>query len=322
MSDDAIHQPDDKLFKSGFSDPAIAAAFLSTQLPKALSEGIDWQRMRLEPGSFVDSHYRHCESDLLFSAPIFGRMGLTYLLFEHQREPDHWIGLKLLRYKVRIWEEVLRKTPRIEKLPVIIPVVLTQNAQRWELSPEFSALVDIPNQEARIFVPDFTFRLIQLAEMPFEAMQGTPGGILILRALKAEQIGGLLEKYLWDEALMGQVPPKIFELVLHYILSGGIDKTTFERKVIGLRNAQIRRNAMTLAEQYHQEGRQEGLLKGREEGLLEGREEGALIGKIQLLQQMLEMEVLDTGLLAALSMRELEARFRELDTSYRNRFKP
>ena len=65
VSEEAIHQPDDKLFKAGFSDPANAAAFLGWEVPPALSEKIACDQLRLEPGSFVDSHYRHTESDLL-----------------------------------------------------------------------------------------------------------------------------------------------------------------------------------------------------------------------------------------------------------------
>ncbi len=67
---DPIHQPHDKLFKAGFSDPANAAAFLRHQLPEALAVRIIWDALTLEPGTFVDSQFRESESDLLFSAPV------------------------------------------------------------------------------------------------------------------------------------------------------------------------------------------------------------------------------------------------------------
>jgi len=69
IPDDPIHHPHDKLFKSAFGDPATAAGFLRWEIPSALSASIDWDHLRLEPGNFVDSHYRQSESDLLFSAP-------------------------------------------------------------------------------------------------------------------------------------------------------------------------------------------------------------------------------------------------------------
>ena len=162
MAEDPTHQPHDSLFKHGFRDPANAAAFLKGQLP-GLASVISWDRLRLENGSFLDSHLRRSESDLLFSAPMSrisslregappgrrGRNCLIYLLFAHQREFDRWIALRLLRYMVRIWEDFRKANPRASKLPVIVPVILAQNAERWEVSPQFASLLDLPGGHPR-----------------------------------------------------------------------------------------------------------------------------------------------------------------------------
>ena len=111
MSEAPIHQPHDKLFKASFSDPVNAAAFLRWEVPPALSGKIAWEQLRVEPGSFVDSHYRHTESDLLFSAKLAGSDSLLYLLFEHQTTPDPALALRLLRYVVRIWEASILPRP-------------------------------------------------------------------------------------------------------------------------------------------------------------------------------------------------------------------
>ena len=44
--EDPVHQPNDKLFKQVFSDPATAAGFLSAYLPEAISKAIDWADAR------------------------------------------------------------------------------------------------------------------------------------------------------------------------------------------------------------------------------------------------------------------------------------
>lgn len=191
MSDEPLHQPHDKLFKGAFGDPSTAAAFLRWEIPTALSASIDWERLRLEPGSFVDSHYRQSESDLLFSAPLGDSDCFIDLLFEHQLAPDPWIGLRLLRYQVRIWETWRKTHPDSARLPVILLVVLAQNAEMWKISPRFAFLLDIPPSHAADlseFIPDFTFRLIQLAGLDFEAIRGTPAGILTLRVMKVERL--------------------------------------------------------------------------------------------------------------------------------------
>jgi hypothetical protein len=208
MPDKTDHQPHDKLFKAGFSDPTTAAAFLQSQLSPELSSAITWNQLALQPGSFIDSHFRHSESDLLFSAPLHGSDCLIHLLFEHQVREDHWIALRLLRYMVRIWESRVKADPS-KKLPVILPIVLAQNAREWKVDPAFTSLLEIPPDLAddlQPFVPNFTFRLIQLAEIPFEAIVGTPAGIMILRTMKAERIGSLLADPVWDEELLSQLP--------------------------------------------------------------------------------------------------------------------
>lgn len=272
MPDEPIHQPHDKLFKAGFSDPVNAAGFLREEIPASIAGRIDWDQLRLEPGSFVDSHYRHTESDLLFSAPLADSECLLYLLFEHQTTADPTLALRLLRYMVRIWESWLKKHPAPATLPVILPIVLAQNAEVWELSPHFASLLNIPadlEDELRPFIPDFTFRLIQLAALPFDAIRGTPAGILILRVMKAERLARLLDDPVWDEALMIQLPRETLELLIRYMLCADIDKDAFDRKVNSITKSELQSTAMTLAQQLRQEGRQEGLQKGLHESILE-----------------------------------------------------
>ena len=110
----------------------------------------------------------------------------------------------------------------------------------------------------------WAFRLIQLAEIPFEAIAGTPAGIMILRTLKAERSGDLLADPVWDESLLDRLPRLIFEMLLGYILRADIDKTDFDNKIKLFQNAETRTTAMSLAEQL----RQEGHLAGRQEAVL------------------------------------------------------
>ncbi len=223
--------------------------------------------MKLLPGSFIDSQFRASETDLLFSAPLAEVPCFFYLLFEHQTNRDPWLGLRLLRYMVRIWEGHCERSPKAKKLPPVLPVVLAQNAERWVVDTRFSAMMELPGGLEDAFapyIPSFSYRLLQLAEMPFAAIQGTPAGILILRTLKAERLDDLLNEAVWDEVLLAEVPQRIFELVLRYILGCEIDTTAFRRKISDIVDTQTRSTAMTLADRLRQEGRQEG----REEGSL------------------------------------------------------
>ena len=288
MPDESPHQPHDKLFKSSFHEPETAAAFLSTQLPAELACALDWSNLRVEPGSFIDEHLRGSESDLLYRVPLREESAFLYLLFEHQRSEDPWLALRLLRYIVRIWEKFRKEHPEEGRLPPVIPVVLAQNARPWKVSPNFHDLLAVPEGQKEAILshtPGFSFRLVQLASLPFEKIVGTPLGVLTLRVLKAEQAGELLADIVWDEPKMLLLPGEILRALLRYIYhAGGVDKEPFLRKLETLQSAALQEDTMTLAEQFRQEGHQ----RGRQEGWKEGRQEGRVEGEKRVLKRLLQ----------------------------------
>ena len=79
LDEDPFHAHD-RIFHAGLSNPA-AAAFLIDRLPPEVAARIDWNTLKLEPGSFVDPNLRLSESDLLFSAKADGREIGIYVLF-------------------------------------------------------------------------------------------------------------------------------------------------------------------------------------------------------------------------------------------------
>jgi len=272
VAGEEIPQANDKLFSSAFAVPENAAGLLQAKLPSAVATAIDCSRLRLLPGSFVDSQFRRSLTDLLFVAPLESEDALIYVLFEHQSTLDRLLPLRLLRYMVRIWEGVAQEAGSSAPLPVILPVVLSQNAKTWDLCPHFAGLLNLPAPIAGDllpFVPDFLFQHLQLADMAFDAIPGTAAGIFVLRAMKAERSGRLLDDAVWDEELIARLPAEVFHLVLRYIIGSDVDKEGFEARILSLKDPESRTIAMTLAQRYRQEGRQEGVLKGRQEDVLE-----------------------------------------------------
>lgn len=270
--DDEIHLPHDKLFAAAFGVPANATAFLQASIPPNISSAIAWNELKQVPGSFVDTHFKSSHADLLFSAPLAGREGLIYLLFEHQSTPDPALPLRLLRYVMRIWEEFRQQEAGRVQLPVVLPVVLSQNAEVWDIEPRLSAMLDMPRELERDlapFIPDFEYRHVQLAGMAFESLPGTPTGIMIWRVMKAERLGRLLDDPMWDEPLLSALPPDLLHMVLRYLLGADIERRGFVDKVNKIQNSQTQRVAMTLAQQFRQKGRQDGRQEGRQEDILE-----------------------------------------------------
>jgi len=110
-------------------------------------------------------------------------------------------------------------------------------------------------------------------------------GILTLRALKAEKLQTLLDDLVWDESLLIQLPSASFEMLMRYILDRDLDKPAFHRRLKTLRSPKLSKNAMSLAEQF----RQEGIRKGRQQGRQEGHQEGLIFSKQQDILEALEI---------------------------------
>ena len=266
MADEDLHHAHDKLFKEGFSDPVNTAAFLRHELPPEVSALIEWDQLRLIPGSFLDDALRHSESDLLFTVPLAGHDVCLHLLFEHQSTRDPRIALRLLRYMVRIWDDWERTHGKSKPLPVIVPVVIAQDRRVWNIDPHFASLFAHASSidALRRYLPDFAFRLIEIAAIPFAAIRGTPDGIFVLRVLKAARIGRLLGASVWKQSLLAQVSRRIFDRAMHYLLTREkIDRPAFIGKLKAIRNPSLRNSAMTLAQKIRQARMRKGRMEER-----------------------------------------------------------
>jgi hypothetical protein len=275
MGEEVVHQPNDKLFRSTFSELQNAAAFFRGYLGADLVAAADWSTLRQQEGRFVDEALAGAESDLLFSVALHGREAFIYILFEHQSREDPWMAFRLLRYMVRIWETqraAVDGAGEAARLSPIVPVVLAQGNKEWKTSPRFGALFG--EGALPVYTPDFAFELIQLVALGYEEMRGAPAGVLTMRALRADALGELLHALVLDEALMLLADREAVEKLLRYISERDVDREEFRTRVRQIRNPNLKDQAMTLAEQLRQEGRQQGRQEGRREGQQEGRQEG------------------------------------------------
>ncbi len=78
-------------------------------------------------------------------------------------------------------------------------------------------------------------------------------------------------------------------------------------------NPELQKSTMSVAEKL--------IAKGRSEGRVEGRSEGYWIGRIQSLEEFLNLPQTSQDVLGAMSIAELEARHQQLHGEYQRRFK-
>jgi predicted transposase/invertase (TIGR01784 family) len=265
MPEENVHQPHDKFFRTAFSNPETAAAFLRAYLDAKLAALVDWSTLQTEPGTFVDEQMQAFCVDLLYTAKVHGEDTHFYFLCEHQSSEDGLMALRVLAYMVRIWTEEARTQAGAPRLTPIIPVVVAQDNKVWKTSAKFHDLFKLPAQkweEVRAFTPDFAFRLLQLVELPFEGLRGTPDGRLALRVLKAQPVGELLGDAVWEASLLKQVSKELLEMLILYTHNEDVDKERLWLRLRTLPRADLDTNTMTLAEKFREEGREEGRLEG------------------------------------------------------------
>lgn len=125
--------PPDAYFRHVLARPANAASELRAALPEALTRRIDWNRLQLQPGSFVSTELRSRYSDLLYRTHLDGHSAYIYLLIEHQSSSDRFMPLRILEYLVNIWNQHRDHHPKTRTLPAVIPLVVHSNStgQAW-----------------------------------------------------------------------------------------------------------------------------------------------------------------------------------------------
>jgi len=266
MPEDSIHQPNDKLLKATFSSPENARAFFKNHLPPELAAALDWNSLALEPCSFIDPQFASSESDLLFHVTLQKSDAFLYLLFEHQSSEDPRMALRLLSYILRIWERFSQNHPPPAKLPAILPIVLAQGKRPWKTSTRLEDLIDLPPSVAHIlrpWQPTLAYHLLELIRIPYEAIAGTPEGILTLRALKAEPVDELLGDAVWDEALLFSISESALERILRYILNADVSVPQLKKRLGKIQIKPLQSKTMTLADRLREEGKLEGKLEGQ-----------------------------------------------------------
>ena len=159
--------PHDSLVRNVLSSLENAEGELRAVLPQALCDAIDWRTLRLENSHFVDSNLKDFESDLLFTAKLKELDVVLYVLFEHQSTNDGLMAYRVLCYMVKIWDWWLKNNNGAEKLPPIVPVVMSHAIGGWTAPTSMHQVIAAPEELLAVlkpYLPDFMFVLDDLMQ--------------------------------------------------------------------------------------------------------------------------------------------------------------
>ncbi len=301
----------DGFFKAIFSQPEHATAFFKSHLPPEIVARIDWPSLTVLPGSFVKSSLQQVHSDLLFSVRIGERETLLYLLFEHQSTPDPSMPLRLLGYVTEIFTHH-HKSHGLP-LPPVLPLVFHQGPDAWNISTAFEDLFELADEIAADllpFLPKFHHALLDLTRFDPATGENDTRLRVVLQLMKLARQKELLRFFQWLAGFSAkELPDNLLGMMLLYALHSDSDLDAKKIYHSLSTNPELEKNTMSVAEKLKAEGR------------VEGRVEGLWIGKIQILEEFLDLPVSSGEGLEALNLEELQAMQERLHREYELRFK-
>jgi hypothetical protein len=179
----------DAFFRALMDEPGVAAALLREHLPAEVAALLAPDAPELLDAHFVAAHLRHSQADRLYKArALTGDEVYIYVLLEHKSVPDPEVGVQLLGYLAEIWRRLDRQRLEqggavgSERSP-IVPLVIYHGAREWNVPLSFGETV-AADPALRSYLPNFTYSLLDLGQVPDERLSGqrvARGGLRVLK---------------------------------------------------------------------------------------------------------------------------------------------
>lgn len=133
-------------------------------------ERIDFDSGERVNNSFVSPQHQNRESDVIWKfrrrdseQPVY-----VYILMEFQSRPDPTMPVRLMGYESLFYQGLLALRPLSagEKLPLVIPIVLYNGVEPWNVATDLGSLIGDLDPTAEIYRPQLRYRLVDEASYP------------------------------------------------------------------------------------------------------------------------------------------------------------
>jgi len=336
MPDSNLPSPHNRFFHYSFSNLDVARDLLSSKLAPEILDCIDLETLEIGSGSFVDDQLRESQSDLLFSvapkkalletlAAGAGKRAtriLIYVLLEHKSHPDRMTPFQLLKYIVRVWEQLLREG---KPLACVVPLIIYHGETDWTVARSLGDLFNVPD-ELRRHMPQFEPLFLDFSQQSSEEKFDNPFLQAVVQTLR----------YVWGDRIRQKLPElvELFREITHdgrdaaplkaflvYIISAApkLDQRELTEAIKNSFPSLGPALMSTIAEQYFLQGKEKGKEEGMEKGMEEGIEKGELLGAIRTIRSILKITELGEKELRSMSIAALQTMADELTSRLQTR---
>ncbi len=295
----------DIITKKVLSNKKYAVDFLKNILQSKIASKLNFKKLKIEKGDFIDSEGKERFTDILYSIPTQkgGRIGI-FCLVEHKSYIDKNIHAQLLLYLAGIY--------KVKKYAVI-PLVLYHGKEKWTVALNFAASLLIPDEmrdELKQYIPDFHYDLFDLRSDKTDITYFSLALQAFLKSLQdiwylsdRENLESLFRNYFkpvykGNEKLLDD----LFDYIIYTI--SRLDIRLVVKIAIKYISEDSGGKIMTIAEQLEKKGMEKGMQKGREEGREEGMQKGRAEVALRLLTKNISIDIISET--TGLSVEEIE----------------
>src|SRR5918992_5357471 len=156
---------------------------------------IDFDSGERVSASFVSHKHQNRESDVIWKfrrndgkEPVY-----VYILMEFQSRPDPSMPVRLMSYESLFYQSLLAGLPTAtwNKLPPVIPLVVYNGEEPWNVATDLGSLIGDLDPSAEIYKPQLRYRLVDestYSRKDLEALNSSVAELFCIE--KSRDLGG------------------------------------------------------------------------------------------------------------------------------------
>ena len=313
----------DRSYKKLFSHKGFVKQLLQGFVRLKWVERVDFDKITLEPVSFIDRLFKKKEADIIWKLPLKeGSEIYLYLLLEFQSAVDQTMALRFASYILNFYAERIAKEKN-KRLPVVFPLLLYNGKQRWNAARSLQEMIELVDPSLREYLIRFKYFAIDIGSFSKRSLIKLRNNLVsaifllenarneneldsvlkeIVEIVKSEMDKELLTRFGdWFEMLFKRTTKT--DVNFEEIISEGSEYTMIVETLIEMRK------------KWENKGIQKGIQVGRQEGIQEGMQKGMQKGivktAIELLKEGSSVEFV--AKVTKLPIREIEKLKQNLD---------
>ena len=296
--------PHDAIFKENFSKLENAIDLINNVLPKEIKDGIDFKTLVLENDSYTDKKLKKYFSDLVYTCDYKNNQIKIALLFEHKSYFVEYPHFQLLKYKIKIWEQNIKKK---EPFKIVIPIIFYHGVKKWNYISFKEYFKEIDENLIK-YIPIFEYLLIDLSKYSDDEVKdkmfNTIENKILMNIMKnifnEKKITENLVKYLEVGRLYfeNESGIKFIESVIYYLFNTMKEDNKVQILTKIDKSLNEGGDIMTIAMSLRKEGKIEGAIEGKQNTLIKqmSKKFGLSENEINLIKNCNYIDKLDQSL--------------------------